>query len=128
MVSGALRGGSRGAPRPTRRAALRPRPPRCSRGSAPASRRVRREWEGGGGQGAGLCESEPGWRTAGSLLPFAELQRESIERICQREGLELLEVIEELDRSGGDASRPLWNRCIERRSRRGPGACRLEPV
>lgn len=25
-----------------------------------------------------------------------------------------MEVIEELDRSGGDASRPLWNRCIER--------------
>ena len=43
-----------------------------------------------------------------------QLQRESIERVCRREGLELVDVVEELDRSGGDASRPLWNSCIER--------------
>jgi hypothetical protein len=43
-----------------------------------------------------------------------QLQRESIERVCRRERLELVDVVEELDRSGGDASRPLWNACIER--------------
>ena len=57
--------------------------------------------------------SRVGARQGDSFLS-PELQRESIERICQREALELLEVVEELDRSGGDASRPLWNRCIER--------------
>ena len=80
----------------------------------PSARRVRREWEGGGGQGAGLCEGEPGGARQWDSFLSPKLQCESIERICQREGLELLEVIEELDRSGGDASRPLWNRCIER--------------
>jgi DNA invertase Pin-like site-specific DNA recombinase len=43
-----------------------------------------------------------------------ELQRESIARVCQRERLELVDVLEELDRSGGDAARPLWNQAIER--------------
>jgi DNA invertase Pin-like site-specific DNA recombinase len=43
-----------------------------------------------------------------------DLPRQSIERVCAREGLELVDVVEELDRSGGDASRPLWNSCIER--------------
>lgn len=43
-----------------------------------------------------------------------KLQRESIARVCQRERLELVEVLEELDRSGGDAARPLWNQAIER--------------
>ncbi|MDH4103098.1 MAG: recombinase family protein [Thermoleophilia bacterium] len=43
-----------------------------------------------------------------------ELQRQSIERVCQREGLTLVDVLEELDKSGGDANRPLWNQAIER--------------
>jgi RimJ/RimL family protein N-acetyltransferase len=43
-----------------------------------------------------------------------QLQRESIERVCHREGLDLIDVVEELDRSGGDSTRPLWNACIER--------------
>jgi len=57
--------------------------------------------------------SRVGARQGDSFLS-PDLQRESIERVCQREGLELVEVVEELDRSGGDAARPLWNRCIER--------------
>ena len=52
-------------------------------------------------------------REGGSFLS-PTLQRASIERICDREGLELIDVVEELDASGGDSSRPLWNRCIER--------------
>lgn len=57
--------------------------------------------------------SRVGQREGGSFLS-PQLQRESIERVCQREGVELIEVYEELDRSGGDAARPLWNRAIER--------------
>ncbi len=41
------------------------------------------------------------------------LQREQIELAARREGLDVVEVIEELDASGGDASRPGWNRAIE---------------
>jgi site-specific DNA recombinase len=41
-------------------------------------------------------------------------QRQSIERVSQREGLELVDVVEELDRSGADNERPLWNRALER--------------
>lgn len=43
-----------------------------------------------------------------------DLQRQSIARVCEREGLQLVEVLKELDRSGGDADRPLWNQAIER--------------
>jgi DNA invertase Pin-like site-specific DNA recombinase len=42
-----------------------------------------------------------------------DLQREQIERVARREGLELVDVIQELDASGGDATRPGWNRAIE---------------
>src|SRR5689334_23230232 len=41
------------------------------------------------------------------------LQRESIEGLAAREGFEVVEWLEELDASGGDAARPLWNRAIE---------------
>ncbi len=53
-------------------------------------------------------------KRAGDSFLSPELQRQSITRVCQREGLELVDVLEELDRSGGDASRPLWNQAIER--------------
>jgi site-specific DNA recombinase len=43
-----------------------------------------------------------------------DLQREQIEAVARREGLDVVEVIEELDASGGDASRPGWNRAIEK--------------
>jgi hypothetical protein len=38
-----------------------------------------------------------------------ELQREQIAAVARREGLEVAEVIEELDASGGDAKRPGWS-------------------
>ena len=57
--------------------------------------------------------SRVGQREGDSFLS-PTLQRESIETVCQREGVELVDVYEELDRSGGDAARPLWNRAIER--------------
>ena len=57
--------------------------------------------------------SRVGKRKGDSFLS-PELQRGSIARVCQREGLELVEVLEELDRSGGDAARPLWNDAIAR--------------
>lgn len=50
----------------------------------------------------------------GDAFLSPDLQRQSIERVCQREGFELVDVLEELDKSGGDADRPLWNQAIER--------------
>jgi DNA invertase Pin-like site-specific DNA recombinase len=41
------------------------------------------------------------------------LQRESVERLAEREGLRVVEWVEELDASGGDATRPGWNGAIE---------------
>jgi DNA invertase Pin-like site-specific DNA recombinase len=43
-----------------------------------------------------------------------DLQRESIGRVCAREGLKVVLWHEELDASGGDATRPLWNDAISR--------------
>lgn len=57
--------------------------------------------------------SRVGGREGDSFLS-PELQRLSIERVCAREGFALLDTVTELDRSGGDAGRPLWNSCIER--------------
>jgi len=65
--------------------------------------------------------SRVGHRVGDSFLS-PELKRESIERVCHREGLELAEVVEELDKSGGDAARPLWNKAIERVERGEVGA------
>ena len=65
--------------------------------------------------------SRVGGREGDSFLS-PELQRQSIARVCEREGLELVEVLEELDRSGGDAERPLWNAAIERVERGEVGA------
>ena len=42
-----------------------------------------------------------------------DLQREQISSLAKRDGLEVVEVIEELDASGGDSRRPGWNRAIE---------------
>ena len=53
-------------------------------------------------------------RREGDSFLSPQLQRQSIERVCAREGLELLEVVEELDKSGGDNARPLWNAAIAR--------------
>ena len=41
------------------------------------------------------------------------LQREQIEALARREGLTVVDVVEELDASGGDAKRPGWNRAIK---------------
>jgi DNA invertase Pin-like site-specific DNA recombinase len=43
-----------------------------------------------------------------------DLQRESIERVCEREGLTVQKWFEELDASGGDNTRPLWNEALDR--------------
>ncbi len=56
--------------------------------------------------------SKVGGREGDSFIS-PQLQREQIEAVARREGLEVAEVIEELDASGGDASRPGWNRAIE---------------
>src|SRR5262245_26604014 len=56
--------------------------------------------------------SRVGGRSGDSFIS-PELQTQSIERVCQREGLTLVDVVEELDASGGDATRPLWNECLE---------------
>lgn len=58
--------------------------------------------------------SRVGGRDGKRQLPSPQLQRKSIESVCHREGVELIDVDEELDRSGGDAAWPLWNRAIER--------------
>jgi DNA invertase Pin-like site-specific DNA recombinase len=49
----------------------------------------------------------------GDTFISPELQRESIERVCKREDLKLVRFIEELDASGGDASRPGWLEAIQ---------------
>lgn len=56
--------------------------------------------------------SRVGGRGGDSFLS-PDLQREEIVRAAAREGLEIGEVIEELDASGGDAKRPGWNRALE---------------
>jgi site-specific DNA recombinase len=55
--------------------------------------------------------SKVGGREGDSFLS-PQLQREEIERVARREGLEVVEVIEELDASGGNRMRPGWNRAI----------------
>ena len=67
-----------------------------------------------GGKAIGYIRvSRVGAREGDSFLSPG-LQRASIERICEREGLTLVDVVEELDASGGDSTRPLWNSCIQR--------------
>ena len=56
--------------------------------------------------------SRIGGRGGDSFLS-PDLQREEIARVAAREGLEVVEVIEELDASGGDSRRPGRNRAIE---------------
>lgn len=56
--------------------------------------------------------SKVGGREGDSFLS-PELQRGQIVAVAARERLEVVEVIEEFDASGGDASRPGWNRAIE---------------
>jgi DNA invertase Pin-like site-specific DNA recombinase len=56
--------------------------------------------------------SRVGARGGDSFLSPA-LQREEIARVAAREGLDVVEVVEELDASGGDARRPGWNRALE---------------
>ncbi len=55
--------------------------------------------------------SKVGGRGGDSFLS-PELQREEIARVAAREGLEVVEIVEELDASGGDRMRPGWNRAI----------------
>jgi hypothetical protein len=56
--------------------------------------------------------SKVGGREGDSFIS-PQLQREQIQAVARREGLEVVDVIEELDASGGDAARPGWNRAIE---------------
>lgn len=71
--------------------------------------------------------SRVGQREGDSFLS-PTLQRESIERVCQREGIELIDVYEELDRSGGATrAAALEPRRRAHRGGRGPGARLLEP-
>jgi DNA invertase Pin-like site-specific DNA recombinase len=56
--------------------------------------------------------SRVGGRGGDSFLS-PDLQREEIARVAAREGLEVVEVVEELDASGGDSKRPGWNRAIQ---------------
>jgi DNA invertase Pin-like site-specific DNA recombinase len=50
-------------------------------------------------------------KASGSFLS-PELQRGKIASVASREGLDVVEILEELDASGGDRSRPLWNEAI----------------
>jgi DNA invertase Pin-like site-specific DNA recombinase len=42
-----------------------------------------------------------------------DLQREQIAAVATREGLRVVEILEEYDASGGDGSRPIWNQALE---------------
>jgi len=57
--------------------------------------------------------SRVGGRGGDSFLS-PELQREQIALAARREGLEVADVLEELDASGGNRDRPLWNEAIRR--------------
>ena len=57
--------------------------------------------------------SRVGGREGDSFIS-PELQREQIAAVAGREVLRVVEVLEELDASGGDAARPLWNEAIRR--------------
>jgi hypothetical protein len=57
--------------------------------------------------------SRVGSRGGDSFLS-PDLQREQIAAAARREGLDVVEVLEELDASGGDASREKWNEAIAR--------------
>ena len=61
-------------------------------------------------------------KRSGDSFLSPELQRQSIERVCQRRGLELVDVLEELDKSGGDTVALLWNKAIEMVERGEAGA------
>jgi site-specific DNA recombinase len=51
---------------------------------------------------------------SGATFISPEEQRKSIEALAAREGFEVIEYLEEFDKSGGDNKRPVWNECIER--------------
>jgi DNA invertase Pin-like site-specific DNA recombinase/Tfp pilus assembly protein PilV len=51
---------------------------------------------------------------SGATFISPEEQRKSIEALAAREGFEVIEYLEEFDKSGGDNKRPIWNECIER--------------
>ena len=51
---------------------------------------------------------------AGDSFISPELQRKSIERLAKEYDLRVVKWYEELDASGGDNSRPLWNEAIHR--------------
>lgn len=57
--------------------------------------------------------SRVGGRSGDSFISPVE-QRRQISALAEREGLEIVDWYEELDASGGDASRPLWNKALER--------------
>jgi site-specific DNA recombinase len=57
--------------------------------------------------------SRVGGRAGDSFLS-PDLQKEQIAAVARREGFEVVEILEELDASGGDAARPLWNEAIRR--------------
>ena len=56
--------------------------------------------------------SKTGGRMGDSFLS-PTLQREQIAAVARREGLEVVEIIQEQDVSGRNARRPGWNRAIE---------------
>lgn len=64
--------------------------------------------------------SKVGGREGDSFISPKQ-QREAIEGLAKREGLTVVDWYEELDASGGDSSRPLWNRALDRiESKRDP--------
>ena len=50
----------------------------------------------------------------GDRFLSTDLQRDSIKRVAEREGLQVVQWFEELDASGGDNARPKWNDAIRR--------------
>jgi Resolvase, N terminal domain len=65
------------------------------------------------GSGGIRPREQVGGRGGDSFLS-PELQREQIAFAARREGLEIVDVLEELDASGGDRTREKWNEAIRR--------------
>jgi site-specific DNA recombinase len=57
--------------------------------------------------------SKVGGREGDSFLSPGD-QRKAIDAVAKREGLTIIEYLEELDASGGDNTRPKWNAALER--------------
>ena len=59
----------------------------------------------------GVAYSRIGGRSGDSFIS-PDIQRDAIQAMADRLGIEIIETLEELDASGGDAKRPKWQKAL----------------